>query len=231
MASELKPCPFCGGADVNLYHSAKTFMSWVSCKSCGLEAPSETGITDAEAITYWNTRPVPAATNTGLVTVGYVREDFIPNYVTIWSVPHGNSTVAVCLRSQAEELLAAERAKVRHWQEQYTEMHSQFIDLAKSAEADNAAQDARIKAFVEYEQEAEGVKELYLGQIEAIEAKLAAAQKALEPFADIADLIDAETEGMAETDELVLHFHDYEFAKWPVSFFRKARAVLGGKAS
>ncbi|WP_114216737.1 hypothetical protein [Ochrobactrum sp. 3-3] len=64
-----------------------------------------------------------------------------------------------------------------------------------------------------------------------LETKLATAEKALEPFADIADLIDAETEGMAETDELVLHFHDYEFAKWPVSFFREARAVLGGKPS
>jgi len=101
----------------------------------------------------------------------------------------------------------------------------------KQARADNAAKDARIK---ELDRCHEGTIDLCnqkTAQIEALEAKLAAAEKALEPLADIADLIDAETEGMAETDELVLHFHDYEFAKWPVSLFRKARAVLGGKPS
>ncbi|MDH0127194.1 hypothetical protein N7376_24870, partial [Brucella intermedia GD04153] len=109
-------------------------------------------------------------------------------------------------------------------------------------EADNAAQAARIKELEEaldsdpsgsdlwryWSRKACETSQKYVDEVnraEAIELKLAAAEKALEPFADIADLIDAETEGMAETDELVLHFHDYEFAKWPVSFFRKARAA------
>ena len=170
----------------------------------------------------FNTRP--AAPVEGLETLSV---EMLRDYAFMKADPDGDYVT----RSQAEAIIAAERAKVQHWQEQYTEMHSQFIDLAKSAEADNAALTARVKELeqvVSYEidvaqAEIEGRKEA--------EAKLAAAEKSLEPFADIADLINAETEGMAETDELVLHFHDYEFAKWPVSFFRKARAVLGGKPS
>lgn len=62
------------------------------------------------------------------------------------------------------------------------------------------------------------------------QSQLAEARKELEPFADIADLIDSETEGMSETDELELHFHDYLMASWPVSMFRAARrALTGGK--
>lgn len=53
---DLKPCPFCGGTDVNLRQHLATNMSWVSCGECGLEAPSETGWTDDIAIEYWNTR-------------------------------------------------------------------------------------------------------------------------------------------------------------------------------
>lgn len=53
---QLKPCPFCGGTDVNLRQHLATNMSWVSCGECGLEAPSETGWTDDIAIEYWNTR-------------------------------------------------------------------------------------------------------------------------------------------------------------------------------
>lgn len=96
-----------------------------------------------------NTRPAPAATDTGLKTIGFVPPMFVEgkgaDYNDIFrSVSIAENYTAVVARSQAVELLAAEPAKVRHWQEQYTEMHSQFIDLAKSAEADNAAQDARI---------------------------------------------------------------------------------------
>ena len=60
--TKLKPCPFCGGADVNLRQHLATNMSWVSCGECGLEAPSETGWTDDIAIEYWNSRaPAPSS--------------------------------------------------------------------------------------------------------------------------------------------------------------------------
>jgi Lar family restriction alleviation protein len=55
-SEKLKPCPFCGGSDVHLRHHQANQMSWVSCVGCGLEAPSETGVTDDEAVAYWNRR-------------------------------------------------------------------------------------------------------------------------------------------------------------------------------
>lgn len=67
-------------------------------------------------------------------------------------------------------------------------------------------------------------------EIARLRDRVAELEKALEPFADIADLIDSETEGMSETDELALHFHDYLMASWPVALFRAARRVReGGK--
>lgn len=61
-----------------------------------------------------------------------------------------------------------------------------------------------------------------------VEKERDTAEAALEPFADISDLIDAETEGVSDTDELQLLFHDYLIAKWPVSTFRAARRVRDG---
>jgi len=61
MADELKPCPFCGGKDARVITNSKHSMSWVSCPSCGLEAPTETGVSMEDAVAYWNTRPEPAA--------------------------------------------------------------------------------------------------------------------------------------------------------------------------
>lgn len=57
-AVALKPCAFCGGADLGVHQMPGQEMFWVSCHCCGLEAPSETGVTREQAVTYWNTRPV-----------------------------------------------------------------------------------------------------------------------------------------------------------------------------
>ncbi|PQA71602.1 hypothetical protein [Brucella oryzae] len=144
-------------------------------------------------------RPAPAATDTGLETVGhiYFRTDnsmkryltdilkYNPDDLAFWineKAQKEHTIHQLVTRSQAEELLAAERAKVRHWQEQYTEMHSQFIDLAKSAEADNAAQAARIKEWEKADRLVSAA--LWEKKVEALEAKLAAAEKALENAAD-----------------------------------------------
>ncbi|MCM0751593.1 hypothetical protein DEA98_10520 [Brucella pseudogrignonensis] len=124
-------------------------------------------------------RPAPAATDTGLETVGYAHRGTIGlllegavSKAVIVPNAGGDFKTPVMLVEQAEELLAAERAKVRHWQEQYTEMHSQFIDLAKSAEADNAAQDARINFLERLIKE----QETQITNGVALEAKLAAAE-------------------------------------------------------
>ncbi len=55
---------------------------------------------------------------------------------------------------------------------------------------------------------------------------VAALKEAAEPFARIADLIDAETTGFSEQDELALTYHDYLFDKFTVAQFRALRAAL-----
>lgn len=268
MASELKPCPLCGADPSSKFTDIKAAI-W--CEPCGLHMEYSTAMVSLRIAEEhqrsiltkrWNTRPAPAATDTGLETVRYEIIETRPSGTVIWQcVEHENhaneisgrtqypSVVnALCRRSQAAELLAAERAESvrlsgiaseqmaraekaeaelaaeRAMRKTAEQRLAQSQDDLKQARTDNAAQAARIKAETE-------LREDHQQRNKELEAKLAAAEKALEPFADIADLIDAETEGMAETDELILLFHDYEFAKWPVSLFRQARAVLGGKPS
>lgn len=73
MIEALKPCPFCGGSDVHLRHHQANQMSWVSCVGCGLEAPSETGVSDDDAVNYWNRRD-EAALLTDAEPVAWVDE-------------------------------------------------------------------------------------------------------------------------------------------------------------
>ncbi|WPM80872.1 hypothetical protein R5W60_05335 [Brucella pseudintermedia] len=221
------------------------------------------------------TRPAPAATDTGLVTVAKQWKVTAKNWSGLKpdiSEPFDERELVT--RSQAEELLAAEREKVLFLKTamEIAQTHCGLKDKTiDSLEADNAAlihdlnrikdhetelvndnevKDREIERLTKsliIEEQLNAAKAARIKELEAdrdhqsklsnklnrshaaLEAKLAAAEKTLEPLAGIADLIDAETEGMAETDELVLHFHDYEFAKWPVSLFRKARAALGGQ--
>lgn len=251
MASELKPCPFCGGTDVNLHHSAKAFMSWVSCKSCGLDAPSETGVTDEEAITYWNTSPapadlkardkkryklirkslqnkglLPAATDTGLETVGhlYYRTDssmkryltdilkYNPDEPAFWvneKAQKEHMVHQLVTRSQAEELLAVKDADM----DQVLADNRRCLIRIAELEADNAAQAARIKEL-EADVKREAQSSTHNAQdcldeqlrAEALEAKLAAAN----------DLV--------VRAQVIIPDH---YVNW----HRDARAVLGGKPS
>ncbi|MFK4060776.1 hypothetical protein [Brucella anthropi] len=163
-----------------------------------------------------STRPAPAATVTGLVTVGFQCSsnavEWCETLIPKVREQHGYKIREVVTRSQAEELLAAERAEKEMLRGLLT---SATYDLARANDEcgaltiDNAAKDARIKAFVEYEQEAEGVKELYLGQIEALEAKLAAAEKV--------------REAAIELDEAISDDFNIFGAQ------QKLRAALGGK--
>ncbi len=134
-------------------------------------------------------------TDTGLVTIGFVPPMFVEGkgegYSDIFrSVRISENHVAVVTRSQAEELLAAER-----------EAQQRLLDIIEEANDDK----------------------------EALEAKLAAAEKALEPFAKIP--VSTVPEGrlghvpdkhpyMVDLDGNVL---------FTASDIRKARAVLGGK--
>lgn len=114
----------------------------------------------------WNTSP--AAPVDGLESYEY-------GFPSMTKVSRGGDW---CLRSQAEAIIAAERAKVQHWQEQYTEMHSQFIDLAKSAEADNAALTARVKELTTVLDQQLGTpceQIAHSEEVKALETQLAAA--------------------------------------------------------
>ncbi|PWL17433.1 hypothetical protein DKP76_11690 [Falsochrobactrum shanghaiense] len=212
MASELKPCGGCGATSerercIGCLHDFGTPESaWVAA------------------------RPAPAATDTGLVTVGFVPPMFVEgkgaDYNDIFrSVSIAENYVAVVTRSQAEELLAAEREGKRFWQNEYT----QKSKLLLKSETDNAAKDARIKeleadfkkaydhGFADGCGDTYGDVERANARCEALEAKLAVAEKALEPFANAADGRKSES----VTGSVCFSQH----------YLLAARAVLGGKPS
>jgi Lar family restriction alleviation protein len=53
-AEELKPCPFCGGEGKIEYDYYDSPLYWVQCVNCS--SVTNTFLTEAEAITAWNTR-------------------------------------------------------------------------------------------------------------------------------------------------------------------------------
>jgi len=61
---ELKPCPFCGGPGT-LHAPRGALGAWISCAGCGLEGPTETGVTEADATEAWNRRATPSAGGDG----------------------------------------------------------------------------------------------------------------------------------------------------------------------
>ncbi len=142
MASELKPCPFCGGPAMECHVVEPS----VQCERCPVGMVGET---EAEAIERWNTRPAPAATDTGLVTGLWTMTDVNgkPTNVTtsvndakVWR-DLGYVLTEYVTRSQAEELLAEKDERLKDWQNKWVQ-----TDLLRlKAEADNAAKDARIK--------------------------------------------------------------------------------------
>ncbi len=82
---------------------------------------------------------------------------------------------------------------------------------------------------VGFQEAAKAVAEIIARQAEALQRENAELREALKPFADVADLVDSETEGVADDDEFQMHFHDYLMASWKLSLFRRARALLGGE--
>ncbi|MGK8640357.1 hypothetical protein ACRS7F_13375 [Brucella anthropi] len=163
--------------------------------------------------------PKPDATGKcgELKTIGFVPPMFAEgkgaNYNDIFrSVSIAENYTAVVTRSQAVELLAAERAEKE-------ELDAECRVLAKRC----IEKDARIK---ELDRCHEGTIDLCnqkTVQIEALEAKLAAAERALEPFAEHANDRAVDDTGWRdkETVKIVVSIGD----------LRKARAVLGGKPS
>ncbi len=235
MARELKPCPFCGSNQLSFRSTPDMDTDGkyhrISCNECGASSRA-TFAMDAcplffeELRNAWNTRPAPAATDTGLVTVGYAHRGTIGlllegavSKAVIVPNAGGDFKTPVMLVEQAEELLAAERAEKGRLSDDYQAIREQLHRgwrECKDLKADNAAQAARIKAETE-------LREDHQKRNKALEAKLAAAEKALEPFADHAKerAVDAPEWRDTDTVQIVVTIGD----------LRAARAVLGGKPS
>ncbi|MCO7726422.1 hypothetical protein NJB93_07420 [Brucella intermedia] len=231
-----------------------------------------------------NTRPAPAATDTGLETVAWESMDnkLDPNDKLVYEVKFPrNGDKRLVYKSQAEELLAAERAEKeelkkaladRAWISNKHNEHRAKLkadneakdaensylkelvaargetikrgdDRIRKLEADNAAKDALIKeleAALDSDPSGSGlwrywsrkaceVTQKYVDEVdraEALEAKLAAAEKALEFYADASKWDDGYFK--SEDDGTVLRAYPSSVDKDQGD---KARAALGGKPS
>ena len=217
MANELKPCPFCG-SKARMWPSqtksdSEGSYEIIGCSNidCLIEPTTEEYLPYAEAIAAWNTRPAPAATDMGLVTVETQwRYAFIPNDMWLSSKQPENmrdgaiETRELVTRSQAEAIIAAER-----------EAQQRLLDIIEEAnsdkealQADNAALTARVKTLEGERDHWKANHDSVLGKyrlatqrpdlpvdrlpairkLEALEAKLAAAEKALERADDALQL-------------------------------------------
>lgn len=197
-----------------------------------------------QAVKAWadsNTRPTPVARAspdaTGkcgeLVTLGFVHPTFVKErergYDEIFrTVRVPENWEPVVTRSQAVELLAEERAE----KEKAQASRLYWKGKHQKLEANNAALTARVNV---QDQEISDQSDMIADQlkmIEALEAKLAAAEKALEPFVSFFnEAMKGFTEGYAErtpSDKPVLGWNN---AYLLMQHFIEARAALGGKPS
>ncbi|WP_114214184.1 hypothetical protein [Ochrobactrum sp. 3-3] len=263
MASELKPWRY----EIKYGPDGEDSYSWVYDDHGAMVATMKTHKAK-EVVDRMNSRPAPVDAN--LLASNPVDDKIAPDTddnapaatdTGLVTYAHDNGTLSGlsrnehgpwCLRSQAEELLAAERARYVEASQRATNeeslkdtMHRGLLrwkERAEKAEADNAAKDAEISAIAGHldcepdsgsilhtVREIEADKAIYKERAEALEAKLAAAEKALEPFAKIP--VSTVPEGrlghvpdkhpyMVDLDGNVL---------FTASDIRKARAVLGGK--
>ncbi|WP_192800866.1 Lar family restriction alleviation protein [Brucella tritici] len=162
--------------------------------------------------------PAPAATDTGLVAVGYAHRGTIGlllegavGKAVIVPKAGGDFRTPVMLVEQADELLAenAELKKDRRFKQHVIDG---LVVEKENLKADNAAKDARIKGKDAY------IEEL-ANTIIDLEAKLAAAEKALEAIEDHA----ARCFSLSTHSTIALaYLQDIQ---------DEARAVLGGKPS
>lgn len=109
-------------------------------------------------------------------------------------------------------------------------IRSRLADRIEALERENAAlRDDDAKMQLLHRQEDQLIAaERKVAELEADKARLS---EALRPFADMADYLDSETEGFADTDEFDLLYEDHLFHHFKVADFRAARAALSGSGS
>ncbi len=167
------------------------------------------------------TRPAPAATDTGLETVAKVDSRLGDmSRLSIIDRPLSIGT-EVCLRSQAEELLAAKDAAYERLE------HQALKDRKLRSEAQS---DADLWRFsVDMGDHPSLLVKLWR-QRKAIEAKLTAAEKALEPFSKFAGAVFERN--FNKTDVIFeISASDGGMLELKGKDFFQARAVLGEKPS
>ena len=222
------------------------FPSDGSCVRCGSVPRNASGLCntclDEDAARLENTRPAPAATDTGLVTVAWQHQDYDEWHETRVPEYHknrGKNVRELVTRSQAVELLAAERAarddiilrQARAIEKLEADNAALIHDLNRIKDHetelvnDNAEKDARIKELEETKAVIAADKKTLLDlaatngdKVTALEAKLAAAEKALERISKI-------LRGDTETDTVMTATNRLNAA------IDAARAVLGGQPS
>ncbi len=214
MVSELKPWRY----EIKYGPDGEDSYSWVYDDQGVMVAPMRTNKAK-EVVDRMNTRPAPAATDMGLVTVGEVstvRESVaaFAGHMLSRKLKPGD---LLCLRSQAEELLAAKDKQIALAETSMLEMHQELNKLEADNAAlihdlnrikdhetelvnDNVAQAARINGFEGFLDDLAEILgcERDIGDVvneidainnraEALEAKLEAAEKGLETEKALAD--------------------------------------------
>ncbi|MGH8010350.1 MAG: hypothetical protein ACREQ3_25430 [Candidatus Binatia bacterium] len=230
MASELKPCPFCAKPltvrnGVNPYGRCDTEGCWMAEAKIGISCD------DPKQVERWNTRPAPAATDTGLVTYRVEAQENTyyengHNHSEGWDVaviedPEGDYVT----RSQAEELLAAERAETERWQ---SIAKTRWQKLGKAL-ADNAALTARIDVL----------ESLRPHWAKGYSSDSIAAQAATTALTELWKILGAsnQTEAVSKVValEAKLAAAEKDVATWKANFWdlsdKTARAAMGGKPS
>ncbi|MEN5106696.1 hypothetical protein [Brucella anthropi] len=217
MASELERKE----AFLKVWFDAPENIHWAHGMSNGVE--KDISDTFDRAIAAWNTRPAPAATDTGLVRYSLTTWSEEPRH---YSHIEADPTGEYVRFDQAEELLAAERAEKRIWMEKA----AIEAERVERLEADNAALAARIKELEASRNEMDNIA--YAAGFYQAECNLPEhenAQEALKEYRGLktlaAKLSAAEKvrEAAIELDEAISDDFNIFGAQ------QKLRAALGGK--
>ena len=108
MASELKPCPFCGSAAIlrDAQVSEDCMDSWVECKSCGATTDRhESPMGTDNPIAAWNTRPVEDALVEALQSIRLYANDTLSGRVDGPDDRDWQRTAVIELRDRARAAL------------------------------------------------------------------------------------------------------------------------------
>ena len=216
MANELKPCPFCGGSNLDTYYcDIEGWIAHIKCDDCDdMIGPMSEWKYETKEEAYddaakrWNTRPaapVEGFRRLSLVRGGGLEDNKNGDYVRF---------------DQAEAIIAARDETIRR---QDIALRGALLEVER-LKADNAALTARVKELsdlIDGENCADPDKiDALFRRAETTETQLVAARKALE------DMIDGYQEYDFVDSKPVLRTIENQS-----SWIQRARAVLGGKPS